>query len=379
MAAMATFPSNRNVDQDQLSTSRGKALFALGIILPVLTTFFVAVRLYSRHMKRPGNNVYLNRARYGADDWLLIAALIFYYTLTAVLFIMVYPAWDGHHTLAVPNPVLALKHSVQAGFYGTLSYALVATCVRCSTCVLFVRIFIQRSYRIAAFINLSFNICWGIYSLLITIFQCTPVSKVLDSTVPGHCLNQQNLLLSLTIWGVVCDAITWTLPVPMVWGLHAPLSTKIGSTAVLGLGLVAIAIGGLRIWTVATITFEDPLWNLPLATYWAYTETGIGIVCAAAAAIAPAFQRFLISPSKKAYKHLHSWVSSQSDIDHNSNLDDKDPLSAATDKCKSEWSLGSNTKGSNEVSVQVLKHARTANAHPDEVTMCTEVSVIREA
>lgn len=139
----------------------------------------------------------------------------------------------------------------------------------------------------SAWANLALNLLWAIYSILITCLRCIPLAKYWDLTQPGHCLNEVTFLLSVTIWGLICDIITWTLPVPMIWNLNARRSYKIGLTALMSLGLIAVAVGGVRVWAIITIDATDYTWTVAIPSNITFVEAGTGIICACGPTVAP--------------------------------------------------------------------------------------------
>lgn len=64
--------------------------------------------------------------------------------------------------------------------------------------------------------NLAFNIAWGLYSILVSTLRCTPVQAIFDAHVPGNCLNETRVFVSIVAWGIACDLVAWALLVPTV-------------------------------------------------------------------------------------------------------------------------------------------------------------------
>ena len=86
--------------------------------------------------------------------------------------------------------------------------------------------------------NLAFNISWGLYTILVSTLRCTPVQATFDGGVPGRCLSETGVFVSIVAWGIVCDLVTWALPVPTVWHLHLPVANRVALSLVFALGLV---------------------------------------------------------------------------------------------------------------------------------------------
>jgi hypothetical protein len=70
-------------------------------------------------------------------------------------------------------------------------------------------------------------IAWMICAVLSVIWQCHPIRKAWNPTVPGTCLNYYQWWLGSAISSVIIDGIILVLPFPLLWGLHLPLSRKL--------------------------------------------------------------------------------------------------------------------------------------------------------
>ena len=111
------------------------------------------------------------------------------------------------------------------------------TVIKMSVLLSYVRIFrIVLVYRVVFWIVAFLIIGWGIAINTMAIFQCTPIHKAWDLTIPGHCLNLSKTYLGTAITNIVIDFILLVLPIPMLWKLHIQTSSKIALIVVFSAG-----------------------------------------------------------------------------------------------------------------------------------------------
>lgn len=144
--------------------------------------------------------------------------------------------------------------------------------VRWSFCALFLRIWPQPGFRIAGIFAqaalldqadtcqvwtiIAANGAWILYGIFIVAFRCNPPSKTIYPTLPGSCISPEIVTSTLAGTGLLIEVVIWSLPIPMVWRLHASVTHKLALTGVFGLGLLDIAVGIAR---VVTTVEESPV------------------------------------------------------------------------------------------------------------------------
>ncbi|KAL8914298.1 MAG: hypothetical protein Q9172_007109, partial [Xanthocarpia lactea] len=78
---------------------------------------------------------------------------------------------------------------------------------------------------------------YAIATILATIFQCTPIKRAIDHSLPGHCLNNTGFWFANAINNIVTDIITLVLPQPLIHRLQMPKGIKVGLYMIFGLGM----------------------------------------------------------------------------------------------------------------------------------------------
>ena len=82
-------------------------------------------------------------------------------------------------------------------------------------------------FHIMLWIIGGFVISWILFAIFSTIFQCTPIRKAWEPTVPGYCLNTYQWWLGSAISSVIIDAIILVLPMPKLWRLQLKPMRKV--------------------------------------------------------------------------------------------------------------------------------------------------------
>jgi hypothetical protein len=81
-------------------------------------------------------------------------------------------------------------------------------------------------------------VLYGIATTFATTFQCTPVSRAWDKTIPGTCINITAFWYANAGYSIATDVIILILPMPVIWGLRLRKAQKIGLMGVFALGIL---------------------------------------------------------------------------------------------------------------------------------------------
>jgi hypothetical protein len=77
---------------------------------------------------------------------------------------------------------------------------------------------------------------WTIAFLIPSIFQCTPVTTLVEPFYGNHCIDTLPFYLTLSVTDSVMDLVILIFPVPMVWKLKLNTKTKLAVTGMFLLG-----------------------------------------------------------------------------------------------------------------------------------------------
>jgi len=129
------------------------------------------------------------------------------------------------------------------------------TLIRMSAILFYYRIFGKnRPFEISLWITAGILVAWWIAIDTLAIFQCDPVSRQWDYSIPGHCYNLFGTFVGVTIPNVFIDVLILVLPIPMLWKLQISLRKKFALIANFMLGYRS-ALNALL--SYSTITAAD--------------------------------------------------------------------------------------------------------------------------
>ena len=224
-----------------LEENAGYKVVITAILFMFLGTFFVTLRYIAR---------YLGKVPVGVDDYLVAASLVFCLgqgllsigrssCLTGAL--VMGPTYILRETVFVKRfefgrHSAALEESNPEDLIVNAKGEIAVDILYCVSCVLprlailwlYLRIFPQRSHRMACCITAV--VLAGVFSSLAILsgFQCIPLSYLWDKTIAGHCIDIDALFRWSSLPNIVADVVILALPLPAVWKLNAPRNVKVG-------------------------------------------------------------------------------------------------------------------------------------------------------
>ena len=108
---------------------------------------------------------------------------------------------------------------------------------RISFLCLYLRIFLDKTFRVLCKIGITFTALCNVAFILVTIFQCVPVSAIWDKTVePATCIKSKAFWFSYAMINIVSDVTILALPIPQILKLHLSWRNKLGLIAVFMMG-----------------------------------------------------------------------------------------------------------------------------------------------
>lgn len=111
------------------------------------------------------------------------------------------------------------------------------TLIRMSVILFYYRIFGKnRPFKISLWITAGILVAWWIAIDILAIFQCNPVARQWDHSIPGHCYSLYGTFLGVTVPNVFIDVLLLVLPLPMLWKLQISLRKKFALIANFMLG-----------------------------------------------------------------------------------------------------------------------------------------------
>ena len=105
----------------------------------------------------------------------------------------------------------------------------------------YLRFFVQKIYRRAAYGLIAIIIIGRLAFLLTNALTCLPVDKFWYTEKSGHCINKTPFWYSFSAFQLVTDCAVWALPIPVLWKLQLPRKQKIGLVLVFTLGALYVS------------------------------------------------------------------------------------------------------------------------------------------
>jgi hypothetical protein len=181
---------------------------------------------------------------------------------------------------------------MQMFYLDQIFYKFTINLTKLSILTLYLRIFTQPWFVRTCWCCFAIVTIYAVASILVTVFQCTPINYFWDHHAPPatgssgslpspHCVSSTAFWLANAVYNISTDVIILvTLPF-MIWSLRLPRSQKFGLTFVFGLGIFVFATSVLRMTTLKSGSkARDPLVGTVLSTMWTMIEASIAVVCA---------------------------------------------------------------------------------------------------
>lgn len=93
-----------------------------------------------------------------------------------------------------------------------------------------------RRIRIALYTISAMLFAWFVGALASGLVVCEPLPKFWVHSIPGHCLDTITYFRAIAGTNLATDVFLLVLPIPIVWGLHRPVSERLALIAVFTLG-----------------------------------------------------------------------------------------------------------------------------------------------
>ncbi|KAI8677422.1 hypothetical protein NCS56_00632100 [Fusarium sp. Ph1] len=263
-------------DTPDPSLSNAHMLYIPIAIFGVLCPLLVGIRIWSR--RRKGGHL-------GADDYTIIGSLIFSLASSGLEIASCHYGFGRHSkTLSNENKIEALKFF----FVCQVSYKACINLTKCSIVLLYLRIFGKvRWFKWLCWGLVAIVAMYAVSSVIATIFQCTPVRRAYNKSVPGTCIDNGKFWYANAGFSIATDLIILFMPMASVYQLQIQQIQKIALVIVFALGGFVVITSCLRVTTIdIAATTTDVTFDVS-STMWTVIEMNVAIVCACLPMIRP--------------------------------------------------------------------------------------------
>ena len=257
----------------------------------VISTLGVVFRFAARFM---------SAAPYGADDNLIIAALIFTYGLNINEIIAV------HYGLGEHQLMLSLDHIMrflQADWTTQIIFGCAISLTRLSLLFFYRRIFATKTFHWLSVIMGVFLVAWWISYVTAVILSCRPVNAFWDQSIKGHCMNEMTLAYGLTATELVMNIALVIMPIPWIIRLNLPKEKKFAIGGVFMLGGFVLVACSLRFPFLAEFKYTDASWTIAGSGIWVNIEANVGIASVCLPVMRPLFNALRISNLRTSFSN----------------------------------------------------------------------------
>ncbi|KAF4156289.1 hypothetical protein CNMCM6936_007407 [Aspergillus lentulus] len=298
-----------------LAEDRRPALLSVAITFLVLSTSAVILRFVSRRIGRVG---------FQHDDIYIILGWIFYVALISVAIGDMHYGGVGLHQARVIaiDPVMM---QTWAKFLLAIAFVYIIGVIlpKLAVLSLYISIFNRhRASRITCYVTgfLMIGNCIGCAAAGFAV--CTPLRKLWNPSVDGHCVNINAWFRYSRIVNIVSDVIMLILPIPHVIRLQSTMRLKVGLLITFLLGSVGLIAGLIALFTFSTTNaVTDNTWNAALLIIWTLVEVGMYLIAACLISYQP-LAKFIWrntwrrrrgqKNSSQDQEHSHVWVRTNS-------------------------------------------------------------------
>ncbi|KAJ6012689.1 hypothetical protein N7499_012707 [Penicillium canescens] len=205
---------------------RGYILYITALVMVLVAAVFVAARLWTRIATR----------QLGLDDICLVLALVWSIVLTAAIDMSVYHGY-GRHKFDMKD----MNAAMMWFFIAQIPYKIALGFTKVSLVLLYLRIFITKTFQRVGRAYLVVIIAWTIASVLVTILQCIPIKASWDKEiVDKKCVDKNSWWYAFAAINTVTDFLIVILPIRPILNLKLSKHDRIGLLCVFGIGALYV-------------------------------------------------------------------------------------------------------------------------------------------
>ena len=248
-----------------LNDDRGTEIVAFVAVMTAISTIAVILRLIGRR---------ISAARYGADDFLIIAALVLTYGLNINEIIAVHYGFGRHQLMLSLDQI---KNFLLNDWTIQIIFACAISVTRFSLLVFYHRLFPVKRFTIIAIIIGVVLIIWWLGFLFAIVFSCRPIASYWNKAIVDRCINEHTLSWGITGSELGVNVIMLVLPIPWLWDLRLAWSKKLALIGIFLLGCFVCISCIVRFPLLAALKQTDASWTIVPAGVWIVVECNIGI------------------------------------------------------------------------------------------------------
>ncbi|KAL2126829.1 hypothetical protein VTI74DRAFT_175 [Chaetomium olivicolor] len=256
------FPNNGADDQ-------GWKLYITSLVMILTAGLFVVARCITRLM----------RHGWGWDDVAIVVSLAFSIVLSVAIQLAVSHGYGMHKADLTKDE---LQASLKWFFIAQTPYKVTVCLNKVSVILLYLRIFVSRGFRIAAYAVLFVVVGYGIGGIGATVFQCVPIQGAWLKNSGATCINSNVFWVAYAVLNILTDVMVLALPIWPIMGLQLRRRERIMLLGVFLLGAFVTVTSILRVTSVQNSlkNRQDQTYNFIERGMWTLIEANLGIISA---------------------------------------------------------------------------------------------------
>ncbi|KAK7722958.1 hypothetical protein SLS57_004814 [Botryosphaeria dothidea] len=251
-------------------------------------------------------------SNFGPDDWFIIAAMTFTIVMAAMMMLQVHHGLGKHVWEVSDMEQMDLSKYL---YVSVIFYNGAVGLVKISILLQYIRVFATKKMQTACRIVLTLNSMFTIETVIISVFDCTPIPFFWDKTIKGgHCVDFGAMWFSHASVNIAFDLIIVILPMPVINSLKLPRRQKIALMGIFALGAFASVTSILRLQSIYNVSYShDITYDNVGAALWSAVEINTAIICASLptfkAVVNKIFPRLLGSTRSTSRHRSRTWHS----------------------------------------------------------------------
>ncbi|KAI9726853.1 MAG: hypothetical protein M1834_001485 [Cirrosporium novae-zelandiae] len=276
--------------------SRQRELLSATVALPMLALIFIGLRFLAR---------WKGRVSYGRDDYLLLVSMTFLLGTMSVNIAMIHYGLGRHAAdLEVADLITVAKLLVAF----ECVYCTTVGLIKFSLLLMYYRIFPYHTMKIAMYIIGFCVVGWTVAINFVSIFQCTPIRRAWNTSVPGTCINLKASFIGNGVPNFGTDIVILCLPGPYLWQIQTSKIRRISLILIFLTGSLYVSLSAFatataeangslpysvvfasiyRFTTIFQFESSDMTWTLATACTWCVIETATGVISACLPTLRP--------------------------------------------------------------------------------------------
>jgi 1-acylglycerone phosphate reductase len=131
-----------------------------------------------------------------------------------------------------------LETALRLFFIAQTPYKITVCLNKVSIILLYLRIFVSKSFRIAAFVVMGIVVAWSIGGVAATIFQCVPIQGSWDKKIEAKCIDKGMFWIAYAVMNILTDVMVLALPIRPILMLKLSLRDRLLLCGIFLLGLL---------------------------------------------------------------------------------------------------------------------------------------------